>query len=78
MVKDRNRPEAPVATRLSLRHTYTCKSSVDVAVPSNFAGKDDQLVLCASKGALFSLSSASRLAYCNVPFYSRRYSYLGP
>ncbi|KAI0296480.1 hypothetical protein BC826DRAFT_1005402 [Russula brevipes] len=51
MVKDRNRPEASVASRLSLRHTYVSKSSVDFAGPSNFGGKDDQLVLCAGKGA---------------------------
>jgi hypothetical protein len=61
MVKDRNKPEAPAASRLSLRHTYVSKYSVDVAGPSSFGGKDDQLVLCASKGAL---SSASPLAYC--------------
>lgn len=48
MVKDRNKPEAPAASRLSLRHTYVSKSSVDAAGPSNFGGKDDQLVLCAS------------------------------
>jgi WD repeat-containing protein 26 len=61
MVKDRNKPEAPAASRLSLRHTYVSKYSVDVAGPSSFGGKDDQLVLCASKCAL---SSASPLAYC--------------
>jgi hypothetical protein len=64
MVKDRNKLDAPAASRLSLRHTYVSKSSVEVAGPSNFGGKDDQLVLCASKGALINLSSASTLAYC--------------
>ena len=59
MVKDRNKPDAPVASRLSLRHTYVSKSSVDVAGHSNFGGKDDQLVLCASKCALIIFSSAS-------------------
>ncbi|KAH9989621.1 hypothetical protein BJV77DRAFT_673056 [Russula vinacea] len=49
MVKDRNKPEAPAASRLSLRHTYVSKSPVDVAGRSNFGGKDDQLVLCAGK-----------------------------
>ena len=63
MVKDRNRPDAPAANRLSLRHTYLSKSSVDVAGPSNFGGKDDQLVLCASKGALIRLAPVFLLAY---------------
>ncbi len=64
MVKDRNKPESPASSRLSLRHTYVSKSSVDVAGPSNFGGKDDQLVLCASKGALIKFHSASPFAYC--------------
>ena len=68
MVKDRNRPEAPAASRLSLRHTYVSRSSVDVAGPSNFGGKDDQLVLCASNGGLIRLSSATPLAYCQRAF----------
>jgi hypothetical protein len=68
MVKDRNKPEAPAASRLSLRHTYVSKSSVDVVGPSNFGGKDDQLVLCASNGALIRLSSVSPLAYCQHGF----------
>ena len=68
MVKDRSKPEAPAASRLSLRHTYVSKSSVDVAGFSNFGGKDDQLVLCASKGALIGLSSASPHVYCYYTF----------
>jgi hypothetical protein len=68
MVKDRNKPEAPAASRLSLRHTYVSKSSVDVAGPSNFGGRDDQLVLCASKGALIRISSASPRTYCTHVF----------
>ena len=39
--------------RLSLRHTYMPKVSVDFAGPSYFGGKSDQLVLCAGKGKLF-------------------------
>ncbi|EMD35391.1 hypothetical protein CERSUDRAFT_116166 [Gelatoporia subvermispora B] len=35
--------------RLSLRHTYMPKFSVDFAGPSYFGGKNDQLVLCAGK-----------------------------
>ncbi|KAH9048439.1 WD40 repeat-like protein [Lactarius hengduanensis] len=49
MMKDRNNPVAPAASRLSLRHTYMPKSPVDFAGPSHFGGKDDQLVLCAGK-----------------------------
>ncbi|KAH9996706.1 WD40-repeat-containing domain protein [Russula compacta] len=49
MVKERHRPEAPAASRLSLRHTFVSKSPADFAGPSNFGGKDDQLVLCACK-----------------------------
>lgn len=37
--------------RLSLRHTYIPKVPVDFAGPSYFGGKNDQLVLCAGKGA---------------------------
>lgn len=36
--------------RLTLRHTYMPKTSVDFAGPSYFGGKHDQLVLCAGKG----------------------------
>jgi WD40 repeat protein len=50
-MKDRNKPLAPAASRLSLRHTYMPKSPVDFAGPSHFGGKDDQLVLCAGKGS---------------------------
>ena len=64
MLKDRNKPDAQATIRLSLRHTYMFKSPVDIAGPSNFGGKDDQLVLCASKGALTRLLSTSLLAYC--------------
>ncbi|KZT69194.1 WD40 repeat-like protein [Daedalea quercina L-15889] len=41
MVKD--------TARLSLRHTYMPKVTVDFAGPSYFGGKNDQLVLCAGK-----------------------------
>ena len=44
MVKDQ--------ARLTLRHTYMPKVPIDFAGPSYFGGKDDQLVLCAGKGAL--------------------------
>ncbi|EKM57477.1 uncharacterized protein PHACADRAFT_206381 [Phanerochaete carnosa HHB-10118-sp] len=37
------------AARLSLRHTYMPKVTVDFAGPSYFGGKDDELVLCAGK-----------------------------
>ncbi|EIW78473.1 WD40 repeat-like protein [Coniophora puteana RWD-64-598 SS2] len=37
------------SVRLTLRHTYMPKVSVDFAGPSYFGGKDDQLVLCAGK-----------------------------
>lgn len=49
MVKDRD--DSAVSTaRLSLRHTFMPKVPVDFAGPSYFGGKEDQLVLCASKG----------------------------
>ncbi|KAF5390996.1 hypothetical protein D9757_003981 [Collybiopsis confluens] len=35
--------------RLTLRHTYMPKTSVDFAGPSYFGGKNDELVLCAGK-----------------------------
>ena len=63
MVRDRNKPDAPAASRLSLRHTYVSKTSVDVAGHCNFGGKDDQLVLCANKSALSRLSSAFPINY---------------
>lgn len=48
--------------RLSLRHTYMPKTSVDFAGPSYFGGKHDQLVLCAGKGkAQFFVLSAEPL-----------------
>jgi len=53
MVKrQRDSPETPPETvaRLSLRHTYMPKATVDFAGPSYFGGKDDQLVVCAGKG----------------------------
>ncbi|KAI0760480.1 WD40 repeat-like protein [Fomes fomentarius] len=37
------------SVRLSLRHTYMPKVTVDFAGPSYFGGKHDQLVLCAGK-----------------------------
>ncbi|TCD66908.1 hypothetical protein EIP91_000747 [Steccherinum ochraceum] len=37
-------------SRLSLRHTYMPKVTVDFAGPSYFGGKNDQLILCAGKG----------------------------
>jgi WD40 repeat protein len=61
MVKDRNKPEA--TSRLSLRHTYVSKSPVDFAGHCNLGGKDDQLVLCAGKGALIGLPSIIPSAY---------------
>jgi len=63
MLKDRNKPEAPAVSRLSLRHTYVSKAPVDFAGHCNFGGKDDQLVLCASKGAHAALLFVALLAY---------------
>ena len=50
--KQSDPPETPPETvaRLSLRHTYMPKASVDFAGPSYFGGKDDQLIVCAGKG----------------------------
>jgi len=50
--KQTNSPDAAPETtaRLSLRHTYMPKASVDFAGPSYFGGKDDQLIVCAGKG----------------------------
>ncbi|KAF7344472.1 Catabolite degradation [Mycena sanguinolenta] len=47
-VKDRENAALQVA-RLTLRHTYMPKRAVEFAGPSYFGGKDDELVLCASK-----------------------------
>jgi hypothetical protein len=49
MVKDRENP-TDINARLTLRHTYMPKMTVDFAGPSYFGGKDDELVLCAGKG----------------------------
>ena len=75
MMKDRNKPAAPAASRLSLRHTYMPKSPVDFAGPSHFGGKDDQLVLCAGKGSPTEMISTIFFAYYRR---SRRYSHMGP
>ncbi|KAF8146964.1 hypothetical protein K438DRAFT_1944325 [Mycena galopus ATCC 62051] len=48
LLKDRENAALLVA-RLTLRHTYMPKRPVEFAGPSYFGGKDDQLVLCASK-----------------------------
>lgn len=49
MVKDRDDPTISTA-RLTLRHTYIPRVPVDFAGPSYFGGKNDALVVCASKG----------------------------
>jgi hypothetical protein len=49
MLRDRENPGDKNA-RLTLRHTYMPKLTVDFAGPSYFGGKDDELVLCAGKG----------------------------
>jgi hypothetical protein len=72
--KDRENPYAQTA-RLVLRHTYEPTAQVDFVGPSYFGGMDDQLVLCAGKGAF-------RPTYCpNTrilnPCLSGRYPYLG-
>ncbi|KAJ7223731.1 quinon protein alcohol dehydrogenase-like superfamily [Mycena haematopus] len=48
LLKDRENAALLVA-RLTLRHTYMPKRAVEFAGPSYFGGKDDELVLCASK-----------------------------
>ncbi|KAK7044558.1 catabolite degradation [Favolaschia claudopus] len=48
LLKDRENAALQVA-RLSLRHTYMPKRSVEFAGPSYFGGKNDELVLCAGK-----------------------------
>ena len=52
IIKD-PRAESPSGTvaRLTLRHTYMPKLKVDFAGPSYFGGKNNELVLCAGKGA---------------------------
>ncbi|KAF7344445.1 Catabolite degradation [Mycena sanguinolenta] len=47
-VRDRDNAERSVA-RLILRHTYMAGRAVEFAGPSYFGGKDDELVICASK-----------------------------
>ncbi|KAJ7640788.1 WD40 repeat-like protein [Mycena polygramma] len=48
LLKDKVNPQLLVA-RLTLRHTYMPKKSVEFAGPSYFGGKNDELVLCAGK-----------------------------
>ncbi|KAJ7754565.1 hypothetical protein B0H16DRAFT_1542795 [Mycena metata] len=48
LLKDRENAALLVA-RLTLRHTYMPRHSVEFAGPSYFGGKDDELVLCAGK-----------------------------
>lgn len=52
--------------RLSLRHTYMPKFSVDFAGPSYFGGKNDQLVLCAGKGELMRIVHSIQLTYTHI------------
>lgn len=55
LVRDaRDREQYAQIARLTLRHTFLPKVHMDVAGPSYFGGKDDQLVLCAGKGAFLS------------------------
>ncbi|THV01875.1 WD40 repeat-like protein [Dendrothele bispora CBS 962.96] len=48
MLKDMKNNQQLTA-RLTLRHTYMPKATVDFAGPSYFGGKNDELVLCAGK-----------------------------
>ncbi|KAJ7185449.1 hypothetical protein C8R46DRAFT_1060616 [Mycena filopes] len=48
LLKDRENAALLVA-RLTLRHTYMPRHTVEFAGPSYFGGKDDELVLCAGK-----------------------------
>ncbi|KAJ7104489.1 WD40 repeat-like protein [Mycena belliarum] len=48
LLKDRENAALLVA-KLTLRHTYMPKHSVEFAGPSYFGGKNDELVLCAGK-----------------------------
>lgn len=72
MVKGDN---AVSTARLTLRHTFMPKIPVDFAGPSYFGGKDDQLVLCASKGIYYNLSknihiiSSKRVIYISGIVY---------
>ena len=55
LVRDaRDREQYAQIARLTLRHTFLPKVHMDVAGPSYFGGKDDQLVLCAGKGVFLS------------------------
>ncbi|KAF9450606.1 WD40 repeat-like protein [Macrolepiota fuliginosa MF-IS2] len=45
----RDRESGRESSRLTLRHTYMPKSTVDFAGPSYFGGKNHELVLCAGK-----------------------------
>ncbi|KAF9220007.1 hypothetical protein BS17DRAFT_810896 [Gyrodon lividus] len=49
IVRDRNRSEYALTSRLSFKHTFVLKFPVDIAGPCHFGGKDDQFVLCAAK-----------------------------
>ena len=62
------------SVRLSLRHTYMPKVTVDFAGPSYFGGKNDQLVLCAGKG----LSGVSMDLVRADSMSSWRHPHMGP
>lgn len=55
IVKDpKNEAPSGMIARLTLRHTYMPKIKVNFAGPSYFGGKNNELVLCAGKGARYS------------------------
>ncbi len=62
--------------RLSLRHTYMPKTSVDFAGPSYFGGKHDQLVLCAGKGMIHLLPHPFAFLFVREPKNKRTDAYL--
>ncbi|KAH9006565.1 WD40 repeat-like protein [Lactarius hatsudake] len=62
--------DAPVTTRLLLRHTYVSKPPMESPGPSYFGGKDDELVLCAGKAGdihIWDRESASFLLHIRAP-----------
>ncbi|KAH8996340.1 WD40 repeat-like protein [Lactarius akahatsu] len=62
--------DAPVTTRLLLRHTYVSKPPMESPGPSYFGGKNDELVLCAGKAGdihIWDRESASFLLHIRAP-----------
>ncbi|KAJ7359084.1 WD40 repeat-like protein [Mycena albidolilacea] len=69
LLKDRENAQLLVA-RLTLRHTYMPKRTVEFAGPSYFGGKNDELVLCAGKAGdihIWDQESGTLLRYIHAP-----------